>query len=68
MSLWYREIETVDHATIYYNFFSWNYPYEIVYNDSSVIMSVSTLDEARKYARIEDERRQVLVMKKLKEG
>lgn len=60
------KVEDVASGEIRYNIFRWPYPYQIVYEDSSVVMSLGTLDEARKYARLEDERRQELVMKKLK--
>lgn len=67
MTPWYREVENIPHGKIYRNYFKWRYPYELVYDDSSVIMSVATLDEARIYGQIEDERRQLLVIRKLKE-
>lgn len=68
MSLWYKEVENTPHGKIYKNYMSWNYPYEIVYEDSSVITSVSSLIEARVYGQLEDERRQLLVIQKLKEA
>jgi len=67
MSLWYKEIESVTHGTIYRNLFSWPYMYEVVYPDSSVIIGLTTLDEARIFAAVETERRELLVIKKLKE-
>ena len=68
MSLWYKEIEDVTHGKIYRNLFSWPYLYEIVYKDSSVIMGLRTLDEARIHAEVENSRRETLVIKKLKEA
>lgn len=57
----------VHDAEIRWNLFNWPYCWQIHYDNSSVIMSLRTKAEARKYANVEHERRAELIMKKLKD-